>query len=292
MVPRTHSVEARTIAIALGAALVIVLGGTAAYLWGPLHQTYEVACQLYPPLRTVGPVPLGLATTLLLAGLLAGLITVARELLVSRRLSQRVARVRGMAIPNVGSMSEALGVAGCVTVAADDQPYAFCFGLARPAICLSAGLVESLDENELRAVLAHETVHLRARDPLRLALGRALSRVLFFMPLRGQILRRYLLARELRADREALKTVTRQDLASALLKLLRANQNPNGADGVALFNGIDERIKQLEQSPDLSTPALAWGRGVAQFTLGLGLLLVVFGLAGQMSLALVIGCQV
>ena len=95
-----------------------------------------------------------------------------------------------------------------------------------------------------------------------------------------------------RADREALKTVTRQDLASALLKLLRANQNPTGADGVALFNGIDERIRQLEQSSDLSTPALVWGRGVAQFTLGLGLLLVVFGLAGQMSLALVIGCQV
>ena len=54
---------------------------------------------------------------------------------------------------------------------ADANPLAFTTGCFRPAVFLAPTLVRSLGADELRAVLVHELVHVRARDNLRALVG-------------------------------------------------------------------------------------------------------------------------
>ena len=43
----------------------------------------------------------------------------------------------------------------------------FCFGILDPRICISQFLVNSLDKDELKAVLAHENQHMASYEPLK-----------------------------------------------------------------------------------------------------------------------------
>jgi Zn-dependent protease with chaperone function len=53
--------------------------------------------------------------------------------------------------------------------------HAFCAGLLRPAVYVSAGTLRAVSAPELRAILAHEHHHRVRRDPLRMVLARAVS---------------------------------------------------------------------------------------------------------------------
>ncbi|MFN2469531.1 MAG: M56 family metallopeptidase, partial [Gaiellaceae bacterium] len=71
------------------------------------------------------------------------------------------------------------------------RPQAFCTGLLRPRVFLSAPARDRLSEAELRAVVAHEGHHVRRRDPLRLLAARILADALFFVPALHRLERRY-----------------------------------------------------------------------------------------------------
>lgn len=95
---------------------------------------------------------------------------------------------------------------------------AFTSGWLRPRVIVAADLHRRLTEDELAAVIAHEAVHLRRRDPLRLFALRTLASLLFWLP----VLRR------LAADLEDEVEITADDevalhlalpLAAAVLKL-------------------------------------------------------------------------
>lgn len=101
----------------------------------------------------------------------------------------------------------------------DQVPLAFCAGLARPRIYLSTGAAELLDEDELRAVLAHEAHHAARRDPLRLLVAAVLGDALFFLPVMRRLRQRYAAFAELAADEAAVViTGAKQPLASAMLR--------------------------------------------------------------------------
>lgn len=104
-------------------------------------------------------------------------------------------------------------------ILAEDRPIAFCAGLLRPRVYVSSGAVALLDEQALRAVIAHERHHARRRDPLRLAAGRVMARALFFIPgLKGLVRRQQALS-ELSADEDAIgaRDRNRSALARAML---------------------------------------------------------------------------
>src|SRR5581483_9914934 len=113
------------------------------------------------------------------------------------------------------------------------EPRAFCQGLLRPQVYVSAGAVASLDGPALAAVLAHEQHHLRRRDPLRLAVGRILARAFFFVPALRPLADDQEILAELNADAGALSVVPagRAGLAGAMLAF---------GDGIA-----PERVDQL-----------------------------------------------
>jgi Zn-dependent protease with chaperone function len=120
-----------------------------------------------------------------------------------------------------------------VLVFASESVHAFCAGLARPHVYVSAGALNVLGPDELRAVLAHERMHLARRDPLRIVTGRLLGEALFFAPAVRALVRRYDTLAELAADDHALAAVggNRAVVASAMLAF-DAGVAPERADHV------------------------------------------------------------
>lgn len=103
---------------------------------------------------------------------LLGVDSLARQWWATRLLLP----VRGASQPRVQlkrvvRLAEHLRLANRVDVVRSEQPYAYCYGLLRPRICLSTGLVHLLDDEELEAVLLHERYHLQNYDPLKIVLA-------------------------------------------------------------------------------------------------------------------------
>jgi Zn-dependent protease with chaperone function len=136
---------------------------------------------------------------------------------------------------------------------------AFCAGLLRPRVYVSTGALEALSAAELDAVLAHECHHQRRHDPLRVALGRMLTRALFFLPVVSLLHARYCAMAELAADSHAISADgVPQALASALLAF-GAGQESEAAVGIA-----PERVDHmLGRVPNWPLPAAVVAGGVA-----------------------------
>ena len=161
-------------------------------------------------------------------------------------------------------------------VVPDAQPRAFCAGLLRPRVYVSAGAVALLDEAALSAVLAHERHHARRRDPLRFAAGRVLAHALFFLPELGLLVERQQALAELSADESAVDRVPAQRSALARAMLSFADAPTSGGGG-----GIDPaRIDYLlGEPPSWRFPALLCVAAVGV----LALLVTVAVLAGRVA---------
>jgi len=129
---------------------------------------------------------------------------------------------------------------------ASDAPLAFCAGILRPRIYVSRGLVDQLRPAELDAVLLHEWHHGQRRDPLRYAVGTALTNICFCLPIVGWLAQYQRENAELRADRAAIQAVGRRPLAGALWIVGTAADSPV----VATFAGAAElRVAQVLGDP-------------------------------------------
>jgi len=194
-----------------------------------------------------------------------------RELRASRRLQRYLA---GQAlVPLHGAL-----------VIDDAQPRAFCAGFVRPRVYLSTGAVDILDEDALRAVLAHEAHHAHRHDPLRLAAGRVLAGALFFVPALGDLVERQQALAELSADESAMRAApdNRSALARAMLSFSDA---PDSAGST----GIDPaRVDYLlGEPPSWRFPALLCMAGAAVIILLAAIALLAARLAsGSATLAL------
>jgi Zn-dependent protease with chaperone function len=102
-------------------------------------------------------------------------------------------------------------------------PECFVAGWRRPVVYVSAGALARLDDQELRAALAHEAAHIEGRDP-------ALFQVLAFLGdlvwADGRAFAAFEAACERRADERALRSADRLTLAAALLAFLRSPARP------------------------------------------------------------------
>ena len=120
---------------------------------------------------------------------------------------------------------------------------AFCAGVIRPRVLITEGLLERLDEDELRAAVMHELEHARARGPLKVALAHIATRTFFWVPAFGDLLDRYVLVSELAADRAAISATSRSALAGALSEVI--DGPPRLAGAVALADFAAPRIDRL-----------------------------------------------
>lgn len=83
----------------------------------------------------------------------------------------------------VTSLSKAAGISMPRAYLVDDPtPNAFALGLiaGRSGICVTTGLLHQLNNEELRAVVAHELFHLKSRDRLLVSIIKSASALVFF----------------------------------------------------------------------------------------------------------------
>lgn len=112
------------------------------------------------------------------------------------------------------------------------RPTAFCHGLLRPRVVVTAGLLERLHPVEREAVVWHEAHHARNREPLKHLLGRIASSTFFWIPALHDLFDRYLLVREIAADRLAVRRTSTVALAGALSEVA-GTKTPLGAVGLS-----------------------------------------------------------
>jgi Zn-dependent protease with chaperone function len=112
------------------------------------------------------------------------------------------------------------GPAPAVRLVDSRSPVLMCSGLVNPRLVVSTGAVESLDERQLRAGLAHELAHAEYHDP-RMSWALMAVRALFFYSPATQVVARAAVAEmERRADdRSVSVTDDRFAMAGALVKL-------------------------------------------------------------------------
>ena len=191
----------------------------------------------------------------------------------ARTLVRRFRAVGFQQDPRVAIIARTLGVADRVYIVKDPALYALTAGLWRPAIFLSTGMLALLEGDELEAVLRHELAHVRRRDPLKVLLGRAVRRALFFLPLVDDLWTRYVIASELAADASVVAAQGRNPLARALVRLLPARRSTS-AEGFAGFRvASDARVSYLLQPGSVRLPPL----GRTRLALSAAALLAVLG---------------
>ncbi len=132
----------------------------------------------------------------------------------------------------------------------------FCYGIVRPRICVSSGLIEALSKQELIAVLLHEKYHMKSFDPLKILLSRSLSISFFFLPILSDLEYRYFLSKELSSDYFVFKEMGEvRYLKSALAKVLLSPMlSIEGLISFADKPTLEERIQILTGKQELKYP--------------------------------------
>lgn len=151
-----------------------------------------------------------------------------------------------------------------ITEIKENTPVVFCYGLIRPRICISSGLIKILKQEELQAVLLHENQHRMSRDPLKLFIIKFFQNIFFFLPGLKTSINKFLTYSELAADEQATNNFTdRPKLARAIFKITQAEEQNTIRTGLAtsfFTSTIEERVNKLADDNYLPQFKI-WGRG-------------------------------
>lgn len=219
-----------------GGLLAVEAAATVAL--APAGRTHAAA------LRSLGTVSLpwwSIAAGLLAVGLVVRLLSV---LLASTARTLRARRRNRVLVDLVATRNPLLAKAYLVD---HDVPLAYCLPGLRPRVVLSRGALDLLREDEVRAVLAHETAHVDQRHDLVVlpfvALGATFPRLAGVRLARQQVA----LLIEMLADDRAVRRYPRAVLARALYKV-GAAQVPAGGLGAG-GDGVLLRAQRLVTPP-------------------------------------------
>ena len=125
---------------------------------------------------------------------------------------------------------------------------AFTVGWLTPRVYVAEALAKQLRTGELAAVIAHEGVHVRRRDPLRLSFFRVLACTLFWIPALRRLADDMADEAEILADDVAAERGGPLVLASALLALARwpaVGTSPMTVVGFQQPDLLERRIRRL-----------------------------------------------
>ncbi|MFC7686801.1 M56 family metallopeptidase [Ureibacillus sp. GCM10028918] len=127
-------------------------------------------------------------------------------------------------------------------------PVAITIGFVSPKIVLSTGLLNLLSEEELEAVIYHETYHLNNHDPLKIFLLSIGSITLPYIPILKWFNEKYRVIQEVMADELAIeKQETAVHIGSALLKMLKVGKLETKSFAYASFaeTSVNYRIEYI-----------------------------------------------
>ncbi len=220
-------------------------------LAGVAMHAVGAACRLLGQAGVLAPVPVGMGLLAVVLG--SAVLSAGRlgyELVRAHRLDGRLANDKVLTASGpFARVAARVGCADLLAVVGGACPRAVCAGLLRPRVYLSAGLVSALGERELEAVIRHEVHHAARRDPLRIALVKALAWAVFYVPVLHDLEAHFLSAKEVEADRAAVTAMGSRDaLAAALLALL--DRGSQALVGSAAFDPTVARLDALASGDD------------------------------------------
>lgn len=178
--------------------------------------------------------------------LLLGLMSFLTQILKTKAFLRNNLQKKISTPPTLQSVIDYLKLKGSVDLIEDVRNFSFCYGIIKPRIALSTGLLGAIDKHELKAVLLHESYHLKNHDPLKIILAQTTSLMFFFIPILKEIQQYFALSKEIAADNMAIKYGDKSSLVSVLRKLL-VSPAPyfNGIAALASLDGLEKRILYL-----------------------------------------------
>jgi Zn-dependent protease with chaperone function len=216
--------------IALGGGLSMI-GALLAFGASPAGSLAGAAAGLLP-VFAAGPIPAGFGVVHLAALTLAVGLTVhlALNLGATAVRAERARRRQHRLIDLLASpATEATGA----RVLAHPVPVAYCVPGLRTATVITDGLVDLLDDEELRAVVGHERAHLDQFHHLVLLAFRAWNAALPWFPIANRAERSVGMLTEMLADDVPRRTVGADPLRTALLRVGSSGQAAAYADAAA-----------------------------------------------------------
>lgn len=157
----------------------------------------------------------------------------------------------------------------------DVKMFALTAGLLNPKIYVSSAMVDTLSENELMAVIAHERFHQSYRHPIILFLVQAFEKSFFFFPALKSITKYIRQSHEYEADAQAIQMTSREVLASALFKTITNGSKSNFPGSVSLFAATYDRVMTVIDKETVPKIKLSIGVSIVSIVL-LTLVSVVF----------------
>ncbi len=172
-----------------------------------------------------------------------GLLKFSFQFFKTKVFVDRILQNKVTAPKKISQIASELSLSKRLIVVDDNSYSSFCYGLIFPKIALSLKTVHSLTKSELKAVLIHESYHLKNRDPLKILLSQVATTAFFFVPILKDFHNHYSLSKELNADQLVVNNKLINDLKSALAKALSPNPS---LSSVALFVSEDNLAKRIE----------------------------------------------
>jgi len=270
---------------AVGATVVLLVALLLKYLPHDYLAKAGLVCHLDTSREaalTVWAVP---AFPLLVGGALLGLgvygaASLCAQLGCSSALRKAVARIPPAAAPPL-HLSPRLD--GRVIIVHERSLVSYTIGFLRPHVVISDGLLETLDVDEIQAVLSHEEGHLAGRDNLLILVARTLAHAFVLVPGVRFSYGRLRRAQELAADSYARRTTGDPLVVASSLQKFARRLDVSGSGSLVTASFADEghvieRIHGLlgEES------SYAWRRWFAGAAL---LLALVFGVFAGSALA-------
>lgn len=184
----------------------------------------------------------------LLLGSALGLRSVIGQSLRTWRLTRWVRAHRAAPPPQLQVAAARAGLSGQLEMVETPEQTAFTSGFVAPRVVVSHGMLDTVSSDELAAVLLHERHHVRNRDPLKVFVARAVPPAFFYLPALRGLRDRYVIGRELAADRRAVNDCGREPLAAAIYKLVRGPDRIAGGAAAAIGGdeALEARVLQLE----------------------------------------------
>ncbi|MBI2596099.1 M56 family metallopeptidase [Candidatus Daviesbacteria bacterium] len=232
------------------ASLSVALAGLITILYKSLPLTIAQAvyiCQRTFVSTIILPHSIPFTLSLIpMSVLLVGLLTLGIQILKTRLYIKRKLGKKVFLPERVKKVASELDLSDKTDIIQDVNKFSFCYGIIRPRICLSTGFIKTLNNEELKAVLLHESYHLGNYDPLKIVIGKAAARMLFFIPALKDLQKYYAFSKEIAADGLAIKNSGKQPLISALSKLITLNKPKfSGVAALASLDDLEMRIKYL-----------------------------------------------
>ncbi|MGI8383932.1 M56 family metallopeptidase [Robertmurraya sp. P23] len=187
-----------------------------------------------------------LVNTLLTYIFLITIIKIGRQVIVSKRFSRRLLECKDNELTSL--IRTTYGHNENLIVVKSDSVLAFTMGYIKPTIVLSTGLIQMLENDELRAVIEHETFHKNNHDPLKVFMLELIAQSLWFIPLTQWCQQNYSIISEILADEYAVRKMgSEMELSSALIKLIKYHVSLKDTPSLVHFSGgsINFRLQQL-----------------------------------------------